>query len=74
MQGVLTGPMGTLSATMNELTKNDTNRAKKLSVEVRNALYAITGAADRKNPKEALSAYEKAVEKLDKFVMLVSSS
>ncbi|KAL9190184.1 hypothetical protein ACHAXT_007395 [Thalassiosira profunda] len=74
VQGVLTGPMGTLSATMNELTKDDTTGAKKLSSEVRNSLYAISGAADRKNPKEALSAYEKAVEKLDKFVLLVSSS
>lgn len=74
--GVLTGPMGSLSSNMNELTKNaaDGNGAKKLSVDVRNDLYAIAGAVDRKNPKDAMAAYDKAVVKLERFVTLVSSN
>lgn len=77
--GVLTGPMGTLSSTMCELAKmfddgNNDQKAKKLSVDVRKDLYAISGASDRKNGKEALAAFQKAEEKLDNFVTLVSSS
>ncbi|KAL7535952.1 hypothetical protein ACHAXR_006825 [Thalassiosira sp. AJA248-18] len=78
VHGVMTGPMGTLSSTMNDLTNNidddgAKNKVKNLSVDIRKDLYAISGAADRKNVKEALSAFEKAEVKLDKFVSLVSS-
>ena len=78
VQGVLTGPMGTLSSTMNELTKNVEdaalqNKVKSLSVDVRKELYAISGASDRKNQKEAQAAFEKAELKLENFVSLVSS-
>mmetsp|Transcript_1729 Transcript_1729/g.3695 ORF Transcript_1729/g.3695 Transcript_1729/m.3695 type:complete len:257 (+) Transcript_1729:10-780(+) len=71
----LTGPMGTLSSTMNELIKNvDENEVIKiLSVDIRKDLYAIAAAAERKNGNEAYNAYEKAEKKLDKFVTLVSS-
>lgn len=76
--GVLTGPMGTLSSTMNELTKisDDSvkSKCKSLSTDIRNDLYAISGAVDRKNVKDASAAYEKAAAKLEKFVALVSSS
>lgn len=73
--GVMTGPMGTLSFTMNELVKiaNGDSSLKKLSVDIRNDLYAIAGAADRKNVKDAMAAYERAEVKLEKFVTLVSS-
>lgn len=77
VNGVLTGPMGTLSSTMCELTKladDDEQKAKKLSVDIRQDLYAISGAMDRKDPKQAMAAFEKAEAKLDKFVTLVSSS
>ena len=74
--GVLTGPMGTLSSTMNELTKNvedngKKNKIKALSTAVRQDLYAISAAVDRKNAKDAMSAYEKAAVKLDQFVLSV---
>mmetsp|Transcript_4685 Transcript_4685/g.9898 ORF Transcript_4685/g.9898 Transcript_4685/m.9898 type:complete len:254 (+) Transcript_4685:93-854(+) len=76
--GVLTGPMGSLSSTMNELVKiteseEVKNTCKSLSVDIRKELYAIAGAVDRKNQKDALVAYEKSVEKLDKFVKLISA-
>mmetsp|Transcript_25457 Transcript_25457/g.54988 ORF Transcript_25457/g.54988 Transcript_25457/m.54988 type:complete len:230 (+) Transcript_25457:146-835(+) len=78
VQGVLTGPMGTLSSTMNELVKNveDSgvqNKCKGLSVDIRKDLYAIALAADRKQVKDAQISFEKAEEKLDRFVTLVSS-
>ena len=77
--GVLTGPMGSLSYTMNELVKiNDgdesvKNKCKTLTVDIRKDLYAIAAAVDKKNGKDALISYEKAVEKLENFVSLVSS-
>ncbi|EJK43805.1 hypothetical protein THAOC_37713 [Thalassiosira oceanica] len=49
VQGVMTGPMGTLSLTMNELVKtlepNDPSRekCKSLSIAIRNDLYSISG-------------------------------
>ena len=78
VKGILTGPMGELSSTMNMLTKNidDTgkqNKCKTMSTAIRQDLYAISGAVDRKDAKGAMSAYLKASEKLDKFVLLVSS-
>mmetsp|Transcript_15271 Transcript_15271/g.27763 ORF Transcript_15271/g.27763 Transcript_15271/m.27763 type:complete len:236 (+) Transcript_15271:195-902(+) len=78
VQGVLTGPMGTLSATMCELVKivddgGVQNKCKGLSVDIRKDLYAIAAAADRKQVKEALISYEKAEEKLEKFATLVSN-
>lgn len=76
VQGVLTGPMGTLSSTMNELVKiaDGNSSLKKMSVDIRNDLYAIAGAADRKNGKDALAAFEKAEIKLEKFITLLSST
>lgn len=78
VQGVLTGPMGTLSSTMNELVKKVSDGAvqtkcKGLSVDIRKDLYAIAAAADRKQVKEALVSYEMAKDKLEKFVVLVNS-
>ena len=79
VQGILTGPMGNLSTTMNELTKNITdngkqNKSSALSKDIRQELYALAGAVDRKNTKEALAAYKRAATKLDTFVLLVSSA
>ncbi|KAL7531156.1 hypothetical protein ACHAWF_003650, partial [Thalassiosira exigua] len=76
VQGVLTGPMGILSSTMNELVKiaGGNSGLKKLSVDIRNDLYAISGAVDRKSGIDALSAFERAESKLDKFATLVNGS
>ena len=75
--GVMTGPMGNLSLTMNELVKasdNDISKAKckSLSVEIRNDLYAIAGAADRKQVKDAMVSFQRAEEKLNKFAVLIN--
>jgi len=79
VQGVLTGPMGTLSQTMNELVKkvDDSSlqlKCKELSVDIRKDLYAIAAAADRKQANEALISYERAVKKLERFFSLVSGA
>mmetsp|Transcript_16938 Transcript_16938/g.36624 ORF Transcript_16938/g.36624 Transcript_16938/m.36624 type:complete len:235 (-) Transcript_16938:282-986(-) len=78
VQGVLTGPMGTLSSTMNEIVKivDDAgvqSKCKVLSVDIRKDLYAIAAAADKKQVREASVSYEKAEQKLYQFVSLVSS-
>jgi len=76
--GVMTGPMGNLSLTMNELVKakddNDISKAKckSLSIEIRNDLYAISGAADRKQVKDAMVSFQRAEEKLNKFAVLIN--
>ena len=80
VQGVMTGPMGTLSLTMNELVKalgpNDPSKekCKSLSIAIRNDLYAISGAADRKQVKDAMVAFERAEEKLNKFAVLINDN
>lgn len=76
--GVITGPLGTLSSTMNELVKNIDDEsiqknAKRLSVDIRNDLYAIAGAVDKKSSKDAMVALSKAEEKLEKFAIIVGS-
>jgi len=79
VQSVLTGPMGSLSYTMNELVKliDEENpvksKCKDLTGDIRKDLYGISGAIANKDGKQALVNYEKATEKLEKFVTLVSS-
>lgn len=74
--GALTGPMGTLSSTMNELAKlsDDPEPFTKLSKEVRTEMYGLAGAVDKKQGKEALLFYNKMEEKLEKFALLIGGS
>lgn len=79
VQSTLTGRMGNLSSTMSELVKliekeDVKDKCKALSVDIRNDLYGIAGAADRKLQKDALKSYGKAVKKLEKFVALVNEA
>ena len=79
VQSVLTGPMGSLSYTQNELVKliDEGNPVKSqcrdLTGNIRKDLYAISAAIGTKDGKQALINYERASEKLEKFVKLVSS-
>jgi hypothetical protein len=77
VDSTLTGKMGNLSLTMNELAKlveDDSvkDKCKSLSVDIRNDLYAIAGSCSRKQQAEALKSYDKALLKLEKFVALVN--
>lgn len=79
VRSVLTGPMGSLSSTMNELVKLIDEESpvriqcKNLSRDIRTDLYAINTMVDRKDGKQALVYFDKATEKLETFVQLVGS-
>ena len=79
VESTLTGKMGNLSFTMNELSKlieNDSvkDKCKSLAVDIRNDLYAISGSCSRKEQAAAMKSYDKALMKLEKFVALVNES
>ena len=68
--GVLTGPMGTLSNSMDLLSKASDNptanadRAKR----VKNDLYGISGAVDRRNGSAAMEYHRLATDHLVEFL------
>ena len=68
--GVLTGPMGTLSNSMDLLSKASNNptanadRAKR----VKNDLYGISGAVDRRNGGAAMEYHRLATDHLVEFL------
>merc|ERR1712032_98417 len=80
--GVLTGKMGTLSTTMNEMVKlidevdegARKNKCRALSDNIRKDLYAISGAVDRKQVKEAMVHFEKTERNLKTFAVLVGGN
>lgn len=77
VQTTMTGKMGTLSSTMNELAKlieDDAvqNKCKSLSVDIRNDLYEVAGSCSPKDQASATKSYTKALLKLEKFVALVN--
>ena len=79
VESTLTGKMGNLSFTMNELAKligdgSVKDKCKTLSVDIRNDLYAIAGSCSRKEQAGALKSYNNALLKLEKFVALVNES
>jgi len=79
VQSVLTGPMGSLSYNMNELVKltDEDNplksQCKDLTGNIRKDLYEISAAIANKDGTQALMNYERATEKMETFVKLVSS-
>jgi hypothetical protein len=79
VQTTMTGKMGTLSSTMNELSKlieDDAvqSKCKSLSVDIRNDLYEIAGSCSRKDQAGAAKSYDRALLKLEKFIALVNGS
>lgn len=67
--GVMTGPMGTLGATMDQLQKlSGANGLADKAKKVKADLYAIAAAADRKQQDEALKYHKLATEDLIAFV------
>eukprot|EP00566_Odontella_aurita_P017638 CAMPEP_0113534948 /NCGR_PEP_ID=MMETSP0015_2-20120614/5429_1 /TAXON_ID=2838 /ORGANISM="Odontella" /LENGTH=261 /DNA_ID=CAMNT_0000434139 /DNA_START=158 /DNA_END=943 /DNA_ORIENTATION=- /assembly_acc=CAM_ASM_000160 len=67
--GVITGPMGTLGTTMDQLQKisGGTGLAEKAK-KVKTDLYAIAAAADRRQQAEALEYHKMATDDLVAFV------
>lgn len=81
VNGVLTGPLGTLVQTMNQVvTGTDFARtdfgaappvnkeAKAASLKVKNDLYAIGQAATKKNEESCIQATDAALQDLEAFV------
>lgn len=81
VNGVLTGPLGTLIQTMNQIvagtdgTRTDfgkvppvNQKAKAAALKVKTDLYAIGQAAAKKNEQECIRATEVALNDLNAFV------
>jgi len=68
--GVLTGPMGTLVGTMDQLTKLSENgqKAAELAKKTKTDIIAISQFAERKQGDKALQAHGQATESLVAFV------
>lgn len=68
VQGILTGPLGTLLQTMNQIIPNPTAEQKTASQKVKTDLYAIGTAATKKSENGCLEATEAALKDLEAFV------
>ena len=68
--GVLTGPMGQLSATMTLLIKESSNatKAQQAAQKVKTAIFAMGTAAGNKQPAQVLQAHETATQELVTFL------
>ena len=68
--GVLTGPLGTMVTTMDQLTKLSENslKAGELAKKMKADLIAIAQAAERKQGDKALQAHGQATQNLVAFV------
>ena len=67
--GVTTGPMGGLAVTLDQLAKaNDNQEALKSAKRVKNDLYEMAAAVERKNGEVILQAHAKATKDLDSFI------
>ncbi len=66
--GVITGPMGSLGRTMDQLSKlcEDEAQLKLIGLEksIKTDLYAIAAAAEKKNGEQILKFHEKATQDL----------
>ena len=74
VNSVLTGPMGSLGMTMDSLSKMSENEEMLCSLEkiVKNDLYAIAAATNRKNAEEILKCHEKATADLIAYAKALS--
>jgi hypothetical protein len=66
ISGILTGPMGTLSDTMNMLVKisGDSEELKGQAKAIKTTLYEINAAVERKEAEKILKLHEKATKDL----------
>ncbi|KAL3804346.1 hypothetical protein HJC23_011274 [Cyclotella cryptica] len=72
VQGIITGPLGTLLQTMNSLASAaGTKEAKDAAKLVKNDLIEISAAAGKKDSSGCIKASEKASKDLEKFVKLL---
>jgi hypothetical protein len=69
ISGVLTGPLGTLLSTMNQLVKASDNesRVNELAQKAKSDIFAIGAAAERKQGDAVLQAHKDATDSLVAF-------
>jgi hypothetical protein len=67
VQGVITGPLGTLIATMNQIGGTNTD-AQRIIVKVKSDLFSIGQCATTKNEKACLAATEATLQDVNDFV------
>jgi len=71
VQGIITGPLGTLLQTMNNVASiAGTKEAKDAAKDVKTDLIEIGVAAGRKESAACVKAASKAAKDLEKFVMV----
>lgn len=70
VRGVLTGPLGTLLATMNQLSKLSSNPSEsdELARKVKLDIFAIADAAEKKQGAQATESHRLATEHLVAFL------
>lgn len=72
VQGILTGPLGTLLQTMNSLCKEtDSGEAKKAAAKVKGDIILISQEASKKNEGGVVKACADAQKDLEAFAKLV---
>ena len=70
VQGILTGPLGTLIMTMNALSK-ESNDAKKAAAKVKADILLIGQEVSKKNADSCIKATDEALQDLESFVKII---
>lgn len=68
VQGVITGPLGTLISTMNQIGGTNNKEAQRIIVKVKSDLFSIGQCATTKNEKACLEATEATLQDVNDFV------
>jgi hypothetical protein len=68
VQGILTGPLGTLAQTLNAISKDSTPEVQAKAKKVKETIFSINTAASKKNEAEVVSKAKQAESELEAFV------
>jgi hypothetical protein len=68
IQGILTGPLGTLAQTLNLIAKDATPNVQSKAKAVKETIFSINTAASQKNEAEVVAKTEAARANLEAFV------
>jgi len=74
IQGVLTGPLGTLAITMNQVASKSPEAVKEAAKKVKNDVIAIGQAAQKKSESGCVGGSKTASADLNEFLKLAFSS
>ena len=68
VQGILTGPLGTLAQTLNFIAKESTPEVQAKAKKVKEAIFSISTAASKKSEAEVVAKTKAAEAELEAFV------